>query len=297
MIGKTNFRHFLPLSGRNIGAEHRLVLAVRSAELRNSVSHLGSLAAAAELREQIIPDFMAQAGINNLQESGLRLTVDAAPYEAPIVRLTAGPDVPAQNPQDWLSPSVVWNPQAKADFFELCAKAAAAGDGTMKFGNEMFYAVGNREIFGVMDGNPKQETHFLVLASAVFGNIMDRGFTAAHLHSFFETAFAICRQLGVMDQPIRYVANTGTGFQQGPRVHLHVLSDHRGLPSMSPEAYGFNVGNKGVISAPAESLAHLEVMNLISRRLEIKEFTAEAKAAKLELDAQLFSKLAALKKQ
>jgi diadenosine tetraphosphate (Ap4A) HIT family hydrolase len=281
MIVRINSANFLPRIEQGKGIEHHLVLRGR----------LDSRAAVAELRDSLLPDFMAQAGIKALTKTGLRIAVDILPNEPPVVQLMAGDNVPAQNPQDWLSASVCWDPTAPAIFFERCTEAARAGLEKMAFGNRMLYAGEQREVFGVVDGDPKLETHFLVLASSVFGNIMDQGFTSAQLNQFFETAFVLCRQLGILNQPIRYVANTGTGFQVGPRVHLHVLSDRRGLPSMFPSDYGFSVGAGGTIISPTESSAHLDIVDLIGQRQQIKGFSPEAKTARQELDARLLDKL------
>jgi len=273
---------------------HLLLQLKQNQQLQGPGGHLGSRAAVAELRNKILPDFMAQAGIQDLTEKGLRLAVDIPQGEKPIIHLIAGPNVAAQCAQDWLSPAVPWNPQAPAAFFERCAEAARNGAKRMAFGNQMLYVSDRREVFGVMDGDPKATTHFLILATDVFGNVMDKGFTAEHLNAFFETAFQLCEQFGIINQPVRFIANTGTGFQVGPRVHLHVLSSPEGLPSMFPVDYGFSVAESGIIVSPSGSPAHDRIIDLIKERQQIKGFTEEAKSKRKELDQTIFAQLSEL---
>jgi len=297
MICEINTAYFSGRVEQSKGIRFHQVLQLKSGSGINEGvgGHFGRREAVAELRNKLLPDFMAQAGIQDLTGSGLRMAVEIAQAGSPVVHLMAGPDVPAQNPQDWLSPSVPWNPHAPAVFFERCVAAAKEGLPKMAFGNQMLYAGANREVFGVVDGDPKAETHFLVLANEVFGNIMDRGFTAEHLNGFFGTAFQLCQQLGIIDQHIRYVANTGTGFQVGPRVHMHVTSAREGLPSMFPVDYGFGVVAGGTIVSPEDSTEHAAAMALIGKRLQIKGFSDEAKAAKKEIDVLLDQKLSGLR--
>jgi diadenosine tetraphosphate (Ap4A) HIT family hydrolase len=146
-----------------------------------------------------------------------------------------------------------------------------------------------------MDGDPKAETHFLVLATETFGNIMDNGFTADHLNNFFEVAYKLCQQLGILGQHVRLVANTGTGFQQSPRVHMHVSSARAGLPSMFPVDYGFSVAENGTVVAPANSSGHQTILELIIQRGKVQGFSPEAKAEKLRIDEQLMYQLARLR--
>lgn len=248
--------------------------------------------AAKELRETLLPHYMKTAGIQDLTKQGFRLVVEAASsLSAPEIHLISGTRVAAQNPQDWLSPSVKWDPKAPAVFFEKCTEAAVLGNETMAFGNRMLYVEGTRNIFGIMDGDPKSETHFLVLASDIFGNFMDNGFTAKHLNRFFETAFQITRTLNLLDQPIRYVANIGTGFQVGPRVHMHVQIAREGFPSMFPHDYGFSVTEKGTIMAPDGTEIRGEVIRLIKTRQEVTGFSAEAAAQRKGIDRLLINQL------
>ncbi len=289
MIREVNTAHLSGRTEQRIAVRHPLVLTPNTPGGR-----FGTWEAVTELRIKLLPDFMAQAGIQDLTERGLRISVDITRNNSPVVQLMAGPDVPAQNPQDWLSPSVPWNPKSPALFFERCAEAAKAGSDKMAFGNRMLYAGGQRDIFGVVDGDPKLETHFLILAQAEHGNVMDQGFSADHLIRFFEIAYELCRQLGILDQPIRYVANTGTGFQVGPRVHMHVLSAKGKLPSMFPVDYGFNVTTGGTIVSPEGSAPHAEVVDLIGKRLQIKGFYEAAKAERIAVDSLLLNRLAGL---
>ncbi len=253
---------------------------------------LRSPAAVAELRDEFLPNFMLIAGLNDLTRRGFRMVVESADSVcAPEIHLISGQGVAAQNPQDWLSPSVPWNPQAPAVFFEKCAEAAASGQAKMAFGNQMLYAGENRDVFGVRDGDPKSDIHFLILAREAFGNFMDQGFTAEHLNQFFETAFRISHTLMFEFDPVRYTANLGTGFQVGPRVHMHVQHAREDLPSLFPQTYGFSVTKQGTVTAPADSPAHKEVVRLIAARQEIKGFSSEAAAQRRAIDQQLFVKL------
>lgn len=255
--------------------------------------HLRSREAVEELRDIFLTDFMVSAGLKDLTETGFRLALDIQRPDSPVIHLMAGKNVAPQNPHDWLSKSLErWNPAAPAPFFEKCAEAAREGAKTMAFGNQMLYGEGSRDFFGVLDGNPKSETHFLVLAAQTFGNIMDKGFTVDHLNQFFETAFQICQQLGIFDQHTRFVINNGTGFQVGPRVHMHVMSAEKGLPSMFPVDYGFEVSEEGMILQPVGSGKHVEVIDVIKARQQIEGFSPEAKAARLDNNALLLQKLA-----
>jgi len=253
---------------------------------------LRSPEAAKELRDEFLPHFMTAARLQDLTKQGFRMVVESADsVSAPEIHLISGTRVAAQNPQDWLSPSVKWDPAAPAVFFEKCAEAAREGNEKMAFGNQMLYSGQDRSVFGVKDGDPKSPTHFLVLASDVFGNFMDHSFTSEHLNSFFETAFQITRTLDLLDRPIRYVANIGTGFQVGPRVHIHVQSAREGFPSMFPHDYGFSVAEKGTIVAPEGSKPHTEVIRLISERQNVEGFSAEAAAQRKEIDQLLVNQL------
>ena len=289
-------KHFSVRVERNKGIRSHLVLELISKKIRPSGpgGHLRSREAVTELRDTLLPDFMDWAGLHDLTERGLRIAVDILRSDSPVVHLMAGPKVAAQSPQDWLSPSVAWNPNAPAVFFEKCAAAAREGAETMAFGAQMLYAGKARDSFGVWDGNPKSETHFLVLANDVFGNMMDRGFTAEHLNKFFETAFQICEQLGILDQHVRFVSNIGTGFQVGPRVHMHVQSDKEGLPSMFPQDYGFKVLEDGTVEALQDSKPHREAVRLIELRKKITGFEADKKEARKIIDQLLLDQLQAL---
>jgi diadenosine tetraphosphate (Ap4A) HIT family hydrolase len=239
---------------------------------------------------------MRAAGIDCLTEQGFRVAVEVRRQNAsPEIHLIAGDRASAQNPQDWLTPSTTWNPSGPAAFFEKCAEAAVAGQERMAFGNQMVYAGGNREIFGVMDGDPKSEIHFLVLATRSFGNFMDADFTVDHMIKFFETAYRICEEMGVLDQHIRLVSNIGTGFQVGARVHMHVQSAREGLPSMFPHDYGFEVGEGGVIRAPEGSEVHGLVTTLIGMRQQIKGFSSHAAEVKQGIDQILLGQLEKIK--
>jgi|GEM_PF-2111512 len=259
---------------------------------------LGDPETVKELRGNILPRFMEGGEIEDLTEKGFRVAVDIRPpYPSPEVHLISGNDVSAQNPQDWLSPQTKWNPEGPAVFFEKCAWSATRGleIAPEPFGNRMLYAGKEREVFGVMDGDPKSETHFLVLAVPVFGNIVDAGFTAEHMIKFFETAYQICEEMGILDQHIRFVLNTGTGFQVGARVHMHVQSAKEGLPIMFPEDYGFEVAECGVIRAPADSEVHGLVTTLIRARQQIQGFSSHAVEVKKGIDQILFGQLEKIK--
>jgi len=256
--------------------------------------HLKRQAAVVELRNKILPDFMAWAELKDLTKTGFRVAIDIEKAEDPVIHLMAGVGVAAQSPQDWLSPPVIWNPNAPALFFEKSAEAAKNNSENMAFENKMLYSSSNRNIFGVVDGDPKAPTHFLILAQNTFGNIMDKGFTAQDLNKFFETAYNLCQQMGILDQHIRLVANTGTGFQVGPRVHMHILSDKDRLPSMFPVDYGFELYEDGTLFKPKTQVIRMSIMNLINRRLKIEGFSAEANQLRQTIDLRLMRKLAAL---
>jgi len=289
--------HFSRRMEQGKGIAYHWILELKG-ERKNplgSGGHLRSREAVTELRDVFLPDFMKRAGLKDLTENGFRLALDIRQPDSPVIHLMAGTSVAPQNPHDWLSKSLErWDPAAPAPFFEKCAEAARKGEETMAFGNQMLYAEGSRGIFGVLDGDPKSETHFLVLAAQTFGTIMDKGFTVNHLNRFFETAFQICQQLGILEQHTRFVINTGTGFQVGPRVHMHVLSAKTGLPSMFPVDYGFEVSGDGMILQPAGSAKHGEVIDVIKARQQIEGFSPAAKAARLDKNALLLQKLAAV---
>ncbi|NQT30566.1 MAG: HIT domain-containing protein [Candidatus Saganbacteria bacterium] len=267
------------------GIQHHFILQLKRNRLMDRE-------AVAELKEKILPQFMRGAGIEGLIKRGFRMVVEAlTPTSTPEIHLISDDTVLSQNPQDWLTPPVTWNPGGPAVFFEKCAEAAGENAPKMAFGNEMLYVGEARDIFGVVDGDPKSETHFLVLASEAFSSIMEEGFTPEHLARFFETAYQIFATLNVVSQPIRLVINSGTGFQVGPRVHMHCQSAPEGLPSMFPLDYGFEVAAEGIIVAPKKSEPHSTAVKLIRQRQEIQGFSPEAKAGRISLDSQLRTQL------
>jgi diadenosine tetraphosphate (Ap4A) HIT family hydrolase len=287
---------------RGKGITHHFLLERKENATPGPGGHLGSREAVTELRETWLPAFLEKAGINNLTEKGFRLSVDIGLTRPPVVQLMAGPDVPAQCPQDWRSPSVVWAPFAPAAFFEQSAEAAKKGAATMPmpFGNRMLYSGERKDylgtnFFGVVDGDPKAPTHFLVLAAESFGNILN--LSNESLCRFFEAAFALCQRMETRAQPIKYVTNIGTGFQVGPRVHMHVLSSPGKLPSIFPTDYGFQVGKGGTITSPPASPEHDAVIDLIERRKQVKGFSPEAKAERGKIDLELMAKLEPLRRE
>lgn len=297
MVSAINTRYFSGRVEQSKGILHHHALQLKNHNIRclGPGGHFGSRAAVAELRATILPNFMRQTGIQNLTERGLRIAVDIEKNGLPRVHLMAGPDVAAQNPQDWLTASEKWDPTASGLFFEKCAAAAQDGLAKMAFGNSMLYVGEEKDIFGVMDGDPKADIHFLILSASVFGNVMDDNFTADHLSRFVETAHHLCQRLGIINQPIRFVANTGTGFQMGPRIHMHVMSAQAGLPSLFPVDYGFTVGAGGIIAAPPHSQKHNEVISLIEERLGIKGFSPEAAMLRKGIDMLILHKLGPLR--
>lgn len=279
---------------------YHCILELDQTKIDYKGGHLQSEAAIIELKDKIIPAFMHWAGITDIRTRGFRIVVEAGPeLKQTQVHLIAGNEntpLLSQNPQDWLSPPVQWNPDVEsAPFFDFCSLAATQGDVLMRFGQKMLYAPDQRTVFGVIDGDPKSETHFLVLASQAFSCILDPGFTIDYLIKFFEVAYALSEQQGINKQTIRLVINTGQGAQAGPRVHLHVQSSSGKLPSMFPVTYGFSITPEGIIQPPSNSGIHIDIIDLIRERLAIKGFSPEAKQARLVLDAQIMHALAQIK--
>ncbi|MFC1511161.1 HIT domain-containing protein [Candidatus Margulisiibacteriota bacterium] len=274
------------------GTRSRLMYLAKAGETpKGPGGHLRSREAVTELRDVAMPDFMAWAGIRELTHKGFRMIVEIGPPGSPlVVQLITGTRVAPQNPQDWLSAAKEWDPNGPARFFDAAARAARQEFRNMEdpFHNLMFYAGREREVFGVVDGDPKSETHFLVLAAEPFQHVMDPRFTADYLIKYFETAYQICEEMGISGQHIRFVTNVGSGFQEGARVHMHGQSARAGLPSMSPAAYGFGVDTGGVIIAPPNSERHGRVITLIESR-------KEPGADKSRIDRELLAVLEELK--
>jgi len=244
-----------------------------------------------ELRDTIIPDFAKAAGVNlnGLSENGFRFIVDVLPGEhSAIINLLAGDDAPNPNPQDWTTARPTsWDPTQPVPFFEMSAEAAKAKLQTMKFGNRIFNVDGEDKVFGVVDGDPKADTHFLMLTRHPYATMVAEGFTDDLWLRYFMGAYGILKTLGVENQQYRFVANFGMGFQMSPRVHMHVLSSPQGLPGTFPEEYGFTVGSGGIILAPAGSAVHRMIIELIEERRRMTGFAPEKVSKRKELDNEI----------
>ncbi|OGC34679.1 hypothetical protein A2311_05555 [candidate division WOR-1 bacterium RIFOXYB2_FULL_48_7] len=235
------------------------------------------------IREEVIPEYREAAGIEDLRVSGMRMVVDAPSTEKPVtIHFISGPGVPNFNPQDWLTPaSTNWDPTVEGRFFELSAAGAAQGLKTMAFGNPLFVMRDLLPMFGVADGDPKAMTHFLMMATERFGTMADDGFTTDLWVKAFTGTERILWSLKHDFDPVRYVANFGNGFQQGPRVHLHVMAQPIGFGSIFPQDYGYELNNDGTIQAAAdEQLARL--YSLIEARKQ-----AGSKEEKRQIDQEI----------
>jgi len=249
-----------------------------------------------EIRGEILPEFMRSFDLN-ADQSGFRLVIESDRRNNSFnCHLMAGEGVPAQNPQDWTtSTRTRWKRRAEGDppsFFDLCAEAASRNAPEMKFGNAMLYPNLTDGVFGVKDGDPKAELHFLVLAGWPCGNMADTGFTSQLWYAFFLSALRILIDHNADNHHIRYIANCGSGFQVGPRVHMHVLASIHPLPSVFPSDYGFEISPDGTIKAPYEGKEQEEIIKLIRQRALIQGFSEKARIERKRLDSDLLRHLA-----
>lgn len=287
---------------RPSGYQKHLVLQIANPRSREGLAtrggHLGNRMALVELWGEVIPAFMKEADISSVAQAGYRLAVEVPGTDDPIlIHLIAGTravPVLSQNPHEWRSAPVVWNPfLRKPAFFDGCAASAAKGLKRVRspFGNPVYYARGGRSVFGVRDGDPKSPTHFLVLAQQPLSCIEDPGFTADRFIQFFEVAYAICEQMGINRQGVRLVMNTGQGVQAGPRVHMHVQSDPAGLVSMWPNDYGLGITQEAKVSPIKAHPLHAAVIEAMERRPAINARTPEGLAERSQLDIKLVDDL------
>ncbi|MFH1541661.1 MAG: hypothetical protein ABIE84_01035 [bacterium] len=289
-LGSIN--HFSAIHVFSKGVAHHYLLQskVMAKDLTGDGGHLGSREAVRELSDRILPAFATVSGTSDTQRQGFRIVVDISPGEMARVQLLAGEGVPAQSHQDWRTAGSKWDPNGPAFIFKKGAEAArngwtnAFGDGN---GPKMFYSGEDRNFFGLVPGDLKAPIHWLIMTQERFGNIMDKGFTAEHLIKLFETAYALLEEKGLNDQPIRLVANTGTGFQAGERVHLHVMVSPHGFFTMFPQDLGFFVKPDGTIEAPEGSRPHQNIIRMIDRRKRYAEFTPSHAQERAKIDAIL----------
>ncbi|MBN3033696.1 MAG: hypothetical protein JW873_06340 [Candidatus Saganbacteria bacterium] len=246
-----------------------------------------------ELRESIAPAFRAAAGIADLNRSGFRLTVDLPCPEQTEIHLVAGQAAPCLNPQDWRTiKSTTWDPQAPLSFHEAWIEAAGRRQEALApGGRRLFYAEGEYDFFGLQDGDPKSETHFIMLSAKPFINLFDGGVTSEHWARYFGSAGQILQRLGLAGQPARLTANSGFAYQALARLHLHVQTAARPLPKLFPQDYGFLVDAEGVIEAPAGSGPHARIIGLIDQRKAVAGNDPKAPAKRQALDQQIFSAL------
>lgn len=259
-------------------------------------SGLSSMDTVSFLSKVAIPRFRSDHCLPDLKKTGFRLLIDAPSEKHKAqIHLMTGPRTPNFNPQDWRTPgSTGWNPDGPAKFFDGVAETARALPLDKIFSDGIYNIDGFQPAFGRLDDDPKAETHFLMLSMDRFGCMADPGFDTAMWQKFFYGAQEILEYLGIFNQPARYIANFGEGFQQGARVHMHVLSAKDGLLKFLPQEYGFKIRDNGTIEAPENSPALSRVIALIDQRGQVKGFEAASRAQRLELDQQLFAAIRAI---
>lgn len=244
----------------------------------------------AELRRRVL-GFMAEHGLDGDQK-GFRLVIENdRSINSFTCHLMAGEGVPAQNPQDWMTSTrtkwVKYAEGAPPSFLDLCAEAASRNAPEVSPGRALLYPKIVDGVFGIRDGDPKADLHFMVLASQPYGNMADKEFTGLLWYAYFLSAMKILAEHNADNDHIRYIANCGSGFQVGPRVHLHVLASPRPLPSIFPSDYGFEISSDGTIEAPSGGKAQNVIINLIQQRRLIQGFSKEALNRRKRLDADL----------
>jgi len=257
---------------------------------------LNDRAGLSQLREILIPAFRAAAGITDLNQNGFRLTIDLPQPDQTEIHLVAGQNAPCLNPQDWRTKkSSTWDPKAPLPFHAAWAEAARQRQEALTpGGRRLFYVEGEHDFFGLQDGDPKSETHFIMLSVRPFINLFDEEITPAHWERYFSAAGQILLALGLADQPARLTANSGFAFQALPRLHMHVQTAGRPLPKLFPQDYGFTVNEAGVIEAPAGSEPHARIIGLIDQRKNIAGNDPNTTALRKALDQQLFAALDSL---
>ncbi|MCX5748935.1 MAG: hypothetical protein NTZ10_01635 [Candidatus Saganbacteria bacterium] len=264
------------------------------------------------LREELISEFIKAAGVQDLTKNGFRFVVDFRPRISDAkVYLFAGKDTPNINPQDWMiSKPEKWEPAPKGSFYFLCAEAAAERSPRMKYGNSLLYPSEGSEVFGVMDGDPKSDIHFLMMTRKNFSSMLDPGFTTAHWNTYFWGAAEILNSMKAGEMYQRISANFGLGFQTAARVHMHVQA-YPGepttvfVPPLFPEDIGLEVKPGGIIAAPATlpgnirlygNLMKQALLKLIDDRSKVKGSDSGSKAERSRLDRNIFELLRELEK-
>jgi diadenosine tetraphosphate (Ap4A) HIT family hydrolase len=270
----------------SIGANCHVVLNARGLS-----GHIVGPEPIKDLRSEVL-SFSREAGISDLTKSGMRMVIDVANPENPAeVHLFAGEGTPCACFQDWRNSMGQWNPNTTSPFLEAVDEAAKDRLPVMKFGPLMFYPFEDSEVVGVSDGDPKADVHFVMLATKVFRTMLDPGFNEAYWIKFLEGAYKVLNFLNIEKKHTRFIVNTGNGFQNGPRVHMHVLNSRDEFPSLFPQDYGFLVGNDGKILAPTGSFAHETIIQMIEKRIAIQGFTPEAAEQRKKSDETILSLL------
>lgn len=159
------------------------------------------------------------------------------------------------------------------------------------FGNQLYYAGRDRKYFGVADNDPKAEKHFLMLSQTRFGNMADSNFGELQWKQYFLIAGKILQAMGVNNWPIRLVTNFGVGFQQGARVHMHVMARQSGFASIFPDQYGFAVRSDGTVMASQEREDLQMIVTLIDRRKELQGNSEAVQRSRAALDQRIFTAL------
>lgn len=249
------------------------------------------------LKNKLIPGFLRLAGIKKLSKNGMRMVIDVVDNNATI-HLMAGSATPNPCPQDWLEPrGTVWDPKDKnaQKFFIIASQHASEGKEKTLADLKIFHTDADKEVFGVENGDPKAETHFLMLTTENFATMIHQGFSDKLWSKYFEGAYQILRTLGVQGQPTRFVVNFGMGFQATPRVHMHVQVSPKGLTSLDPKDYGFMVNDDGSVKAPEGSQEHQVVIDLFNKRKKEGGFDPLHKAIRRAIDMEMEARLEMLR--
>ena len=247
------------------------------------------------IRRDLLPRFMDDARIQDVTKNGLRMVMDVPCLTGEAeVTLESGPDVPAPNIQSWRAPkNYSWDPAIVNPMFKEALESFSANLGTLPTrGNKLYYSGASRKLlFGVFNSDPQASFHVLVMPRDNYVHILDDGLTDELFVDAFRFAFMTVRNFGASNGPIRIFANAGAGYQGVPRLHIHAQGFNFRMNSLLPEDHGFIVGQGGIVDAPEgpSGINHKQMIDLVTKRDEIKGFTPEAKAKRAEIDRDIYN--------
>lgn len=256
---------------------------------RTDLLRAGGGAGIRALREQYIPKFLRDAGIDDVRTRGMRLVVDINEKGPSWVHLFAGTGVPNVNPQDWRTPKD--HQSLRPDQSNVISHEST-------------------DVFGFEVRDPKSELHFLMLAMNGTKSFMDPLFTSDLWDQMFFGAEAVLQKLlsgtDLTPAAVRIISNAGFGFQLVPSVSFDVQAYFDNVPALNPSVYGFAIDDNGMVECPANGNGKplkydpntplREIIEMIEERKKIVGFGQDEKTARAALDRLIMFRLGQIRR-